>query len=223
MEHAQPVLILAGAYGVGKSEVALNLALHYRALGHPVTLGDLDVVNVYFRSRERYQLLDEAGIEVISSSMGHVNTQDLPAVSGALRAPLLDHERVVIIDAGGDQAGLRPLALFRTELEARGELLAVVNHLRPENRDLETTLQLVARLEEQSRLPLRGLIVNSHLLSETTAQAIEEGVRLVEALAKRRDVPIRWVCGLEAALSPADTKDYPTLTIRSHLRSPWMS
>lgn len=224
MSHHQPVLILAGAYGVGKSEVTLNLAMHERQTGKTVTLGDLDVVNVYFRSRERFQLLEDAGIQVISSKMGHITTQDLPSVSGALKAPLMDKSRLVIIDAGGEQAGIRPLALFKENLEDRAELLIVLNHLRPENKDVPTILKLITRIEAQSQLRTAGLIANSHLLKETTAEDIMEGLVIAEEVSEILGVPIRWICGLEGALQNLpDTVDVPQLTIHHYLRSDWMS
>ena len=55
--------IVTGHYGVGKTELAVNLALALAAEGTaPVMLADLDIVNPYFRSRERKPLLEEAGI-----------------------------------------------------------------------------------------------------------------------------------------------------------------
>ena len=46
------VLIIAGAYGSGKTEVAVNLALYLKQFNEPQSIIDLDIVNPYFRSRE---------------------------------------------------------------------------------------------------------------------------------------------------------------------------
>ena len=43
------VIVLTGAYGVGKSEFACQLAL----LKAPCVLADFDVINPYFRPREQ--------------------------------------------------------------------------------------------------------------------------------------------------------------------------
>ncbi|NLG26180.1 MAG: MinD/ParA family protein, partial [Clostridiales bacterium] len=51
------IQVLAGHYGSGKTEIALNLALKLRALGREVALVDLDIVNPFFRSAERGALL----------------------------------------------------------------------------------------------------------------------------------------------------------------------
>ena len=62
------VSILTGHDGTGKTEVSVNLALALAAEGEQVMLADLDIVNPYFRSRERRPLLEKAGVRVISSS-----------------------------------------------------------------------------------------------------------------------------------------------------------
>ncbi|MEI3231874.1 MAG: hypothetical protein V8S24_11985 [Gordonibacter pamelaeae] len=58
---AAPVLVITGHYGVGKTNLALNLALDAAARGLEVTVVDLDVVNPFFRSSDYRALLDEAG------------------------------------------------------------------------------------------------------------------------------------------------------------------
>ena len=50
--------IITGHYGTGKTEFAVNLALALAGEGEKVMLADLDIVNPYFRSRERKQLLE---------------------------------------------------------------------------------------------------------------------------------------------------------------------
>ena len=49
--------IVTGHYGTGKTEFSVNLALALAKEGRPVALADLDIVNPYFRSRERRSLL----------------------------------------------------------------------------------------------------------------------------------------------------------------------
>ena len=71
------IYVIVGHYGTGKSEAAISLAVKRREEGHQVTLGDLDIVNVYFRSREKAEFLEEMGIEVVSSILGHHSSLDL--------------------------------------------------------------------------------------------------------------------------------------------------
>ena len=59
------IVIIVGAYGSGKTEVAINLAMHMNAQGTSVRLADLDLVNPYFRSREARHILGSLGIDVV--------------------------------------------------------------------------------------------------------------------------------------------------------------
>ena len=53
------ITIITGHYGSGKTEFAVNYAMKLKQISPKVTLGDLDIVNVYFRSRERKKELEE--------------------------------------------------------------------------------------------------------------------------------------------------------------------
>ncbi|WP_041239657.1 P-loop NTPase, partial [Gordonibacter pamelaeae] len=70
---AAPVLVITGHYGVGKTNLALNLALDAAARGLEVTVVDLDVVNPFFRSSDYRALLDEAGVRTIAPVFAGTN------------------------------------------------------------------------------------------------------------------------------------------------------
>ena len=52
LRSGRRVKVLVGHYGSGKTELAVNMALSL-AKSAPTMLIDLDIVNPYFRSRER--------------------------------------------------------------------------------------------------------------------------------------------------------------------------
>ncbi len=58
---------ITGHYGSGKTEFAVNYvtALREQTEGK-VAIADLDIVNVYFRSREKKAELEEKGVMVIA-------------------------------------------------------------------------------------------------------------------------------------------------------------
>ena len=75
------ISIVTGHYGTGKTEFAVNLALALAEEQENVMVADLDIVNPYFRSRERRKEFEAAGIKLISSSQeaAHADIPALPA------------------------------------------------------------------------------------------------------------------------------------------------
>ena len=98
--------IITGHYGTGKTEFAVNLGLKLAEEGASVMLADLDIVNPYFRSRERRQLLNEAGVRLISSSQA-CSDADVPALPAELLTILENQEITGVLDIGGDPVGAR--------------------------------------------------------------------------------------------------------------------
>ena len=78
------IRIITGHYGSGKTEFAVNYVKKLReSVDGRVAIADLDIVNVYFRSREKKEELEEKGIQVIASNLDTA-VADVPAVSGAM-------------------------------------------------------------------------------------------------------------------------------------------
>ena len=98
------VIVIVGNYGSGKTELSLNLALKMAERGEQVTLVDLDIVNPYFRSSERTELLNEHGIKVYAPSFA-MTTVDIPSLPADIQAVFADKSRRVIFDVGGDDTG----------------------------------------------------------------------------------------------------------------------
>ncbi|MGD9154280.1 MAG: ATP-binding protein, partial [Bacillota bacterium] len=106
------ITIIGGAFGSGKTEFALACALKKRALTDGKTgLIDLDIVNPYFRSRDRAAELEKLGVTVISTQPGF-EYADLPALSPQIYALLQDQTYQVVVDVGGDPVGARALGRF---------------------------------------------------------------------------------------------------------------
>ena len=56
--------VLIGNFGSGKSEISINFALNARQEDKKTVLVDLDIVNPYFRSAERKDMLEENGVKL---------------------------------------------------------------------------------------------------------------------------------------------------------------
>ena len=78
MEHKR-LTLFAGHYGSGKTNIAVNYALHLAKEGKQVCIADLDIVNPYFRTADSRQELESAGVELISPQFANSNV-DLPAL-----------------------------------------------------------------------------------------------------------------------------------------------
>ena len=83
---AKRISILAGHYGSGKTNIAVNLALNIRNAGKNVTVADLDIVNPYFRTKDSEEDFEKAGIRLISSEYANTNL-DAPALPQAQGPP----------------------------------------------------------------------------------------------------------------------------------------
>ena len=63
------VRIIVGHYGSGKTEFSVNYALKLARMdlgGAKVAISDLDVINPYFRSWEKEEILESNGITALS-------------------------------------------------------------------------------------------------------------------------------------------------------------
>lgn len=96
--------IITGHYGTGKTEFAVNLALQLAACQKQVMLADLDIVNPYFRSRERRAVLENAGIRLVASSQACTDA-DVPALPAELLTILENREVTGVLDIGGRSGG----------------------------------------------------------------------------------------------------------------------
>ena len=127
------IRIITGHYGSGKSELSVNMVTELKKQYDKVAIVDLDIANPYFRSRERQDMMEDMGIEVFHNSFGYDITQDLPALSAAIKKPLENKDYHTIVDAGGDDSGARVLNQFRKYFLADDcEMIFVINANRPE-------------------------------------------------------------------------------------------
>ena len=192
------IIIITGHYGSGKTEFSVNLALDLAKSGKKTALVDLDIANVYFRSRERQALLEAAGIEVHSNLYHSEITADLPAISPTIRKVLENPDYYTVVDAGGNETGAMVLnqfiGFFRGEAH---EMLYVVNANRPETDQLAGARFHLDRILEITGLSMNGIVNNTHMLAETTAADVLKGYRLCRALSQETGIPLIYNCCTE--------------------------
>ena len=211
--------IVTGHYGTGKTEFSVNLALAL-AREHPdVTLADLDIVNPYFRSRERKALLAESGVTLISSSQACTDA-DVPSLPPQLLGLLDDPSRRGALDIGGDPVGARVLARFRPRIAKEDhQLLFVLNANRPEVRQRDDAIRYLRSIEAVTGLSCTGIVNNTHLCGETTAEDIRKGAVLAAAVSEETGIPLLCHTALETLAG--ELEDLPLFPIRIYMKKPW--
>lgn len=191
--YSSRVTILVGHFGSGKTEIAINGAQALARAGRRVVLLDLDVVKPYFRSRSARAVLAAQGIEVVAPQ-GENIFADLPILVPFIRTAVRDATRTVIVDAGGDPTGARVLGSLADCIPEVGvETLAVLNFRRPFTATAEDAVGMVRAIEAAARRPVTGLVSNTHLLSETTAEMVRQGYELARQTGAALGVPVRAV------------------------------
>jgi tRNA uridine 5-carbamoylmethylation protein Kti12 len=182
------LIVVIGAYGSGKSEYSINLAKEFSLKGEKVTLVDLDVVNPYFRSRDVQEKFAQEGIEVIAPE-GENKYADIPMLSPRVMGAVQNHESTVILDVGGDPAGCRVLVRYVSNIKIRGyEMRLVINTKRPFTSNEEEIHAILDMLESASKLKITELICNTNLMEFTDENIIREGLRIVNNVAKEKDL-----------------------------------
>ena len=188
------IRIITGHYGSGKTEFAVNYVKKLReSVDGRVAIADLDIVNVYFRSREKKEELEEKGIQVIASNLDTA-VADVPAVSGAMTMPVINKEYQYVVDLGGNDVGTLVLGRIKPLLDhAEADFFLVVNAYRPNTSTPEGIIEQMENLEYAAGLKVTGFINNTNLVRETTAECLLHGDEVLKEVTKRTGVPVKYV------------------------------
>jgi hypothetical protein len=218
------IRVIIGHYGSGKSEFAVNYAMKLAELGKKTAIADLDVVNPYFRTREKAAMLEEAGIRVISGARGHSANLDLPMITAEVQSPLQDSSYDLVLDVGGDSVGARAIAKYRHYFrEGEYDMFCVVNGYREQTQTAEGVIAHIEAIEATVGARVTGLINNTHLLRETTVEDVMMGQEIVRQVSERLNIPIKYVCTLESvALQLPEDLEGTVFPVQMYMREDWM-
>ncbi|HEY8420755.1 MAG TPA: P-loop NTPase [Thermoclostridium sp.] len=186
------ISIITGHYGVGKSEISVNLAINLAKQGKKVIIADMDIINPYFRSNEARHELEKHGVEVIATKYANTNV-DIPALTGELRKYLFDRSYNVVMDVGGDDAGALVVGRYRHEIpDDEATLYFVINCFRPETTTVSGVVNILEEIEKSSRMKVSYLINNSHLMDDTTDNDIINGIEFATEVSKTTNIPVAF-------------------------------
>ena len=204
MNHRR-LTLFAGHYGSGKTNIAVNYALALAKEGKKVCIGDLDIVNPYFRTADSKAVLEEAGIDLVSPQYANSNV-DLPALPAASYRLVQDKETYGVMDIGGDDRGAYALGRFTPFIKEENDyrMVFVFNGFRPLTRTAEDALEIMREIEAACGLKFTCIVNNSNLGSETTAALFGETMETAKKLSQLSGMPL-WLNTAEETVA----KDIP--------------
>ena len=196
MEHKR-LTLFAGHYGSGKTNIAVNYALLLAKENKKVCIADLDIVNPYFRTKDSADVLEKAGIELISPKFANSNV-DLPALPAESYRLVRDKSTFGIMDIGGDDRGAYALGRFVPEILAENDyrMAFVANCCRPLTRTPEDALEIMREIEAACGLKFTCIINNSNLGELTDVQVITDSLDYIAQLCKDSGLPL-WMHTVE--------------------------
>ena len=193
--------LFAGHYGSGKTNIAVNYALHLADEGKRVCIADLDIVNPYFRTKDSARELAERGIDLISPQYANTNV-DLPALPAESYRLVRDKSVYGIMDIGGDDRGAYALGRFVPSIKEENNyrMAFVVNCYRPLTETVADAVEIMREIEAACGLAFTCLVNNSNLGGETTARTVLDSLGFVEALSAATGLPL-WMHTATAAVA----------------------
>ena len=210
MEHKR-LTLFAGHYGSGKTNIAVNYALHLAKEGKPVCIADLDIVNPYFRTADSRQELESAGVELISPQFANSNV-DLPALPAQAYKLVQDKRCYGIMDIGGDDRGAYALGRYVPYMKQEKDyrMVYVANCYRPLTRTAAEALEVMQEIETACGLAFTDIVNNSNLASETDVQAVLDSRDFIQELSKLSGLPV-FMTTVRADLAERVRKHIPNV------------
>lgn len=206
MHTPKRITIFVGYYGSGKTELAVNYALALRESGKKVVIVDFDIVNPYFRTKDAEDILKKSDIKVIAPAFANTNLEN-PALPAEIYSVFADADTYVVFDVGGGEDGAIPLGRYHAYFEKEAcDVFFVLNERRMITGDLEGAMDAFYEIAAVTRVPITGLINNTHLKEETTATMILDGQILAEQLAEKVNLPVVYIGGIPEVLSELPEK-----------------
>ena len=214
MNHKR-LTLFAGHYGSGKTNIAVNYALHLASEGKRVYIADLDIVNPYFRTKDSAAVLEAAGVHLVSPHFANSNV-DLPALPAEAYRLVTDKNIYGIMDIGGDDRGAYALGRYVPAIKEEGNyrMVFVANCCRPLTRTPEDALEVMREVEAACGLAFTDIVNNTNLASETTPETVLTSREYMEKLSELSGLPIWLTTAEKTVASQLDMENVLPLTLQ---------
>lgn len=209
--------IIVGAYGSGKSEISVNLALKMReqSAESKILLADLDIVNPFYRSSDAAKTLENNNIRLISPMYANSNV-DAPVLSGEVYVIFDDEEYSGVFDIGGEDMGATILGSMKTRLDKTdADLWMAVNTRRPFTSTPDEIIIMASELCAASKMKITGFINNTNVLEQTVSEDVLEGARILKEVEAKTGIPVVMTTVMEGVFSEDQMKliDTPAVMV----------
>jgi hypothetical protein len=198
---SKKIIVFLGAYGSGKSEVAVNTALlmaqRNAAPERRVVLADLDIINPFFRSFDAADVLAEGNVRIIASRFANTNVE-VPAVPGEVSAVFDQPDIRAVLDIGGEDMGARIVSVLKDRIAAvPNEILMVVNIHRPFTSSAVAIVRMMRELEEAAGLSVTGIVNNANLLEWTDPADLLAAGMVLKEVTETTGIPVVFAAGID--------------------------
>lgn len=209
--------VFLGASGSGKTEIALNCAVHARERsGKEVCFFDMDQTKGLFRSRDFFDILSTYGI----NAMDTCRFQDAPVVPAGVLGKMDDPGTLCVFDVGGNPSGAAMMGQYAVKLRQTDSVYYyVINPCRPfmdTAEALELTMAGILRASNAAPDQIK-IISNPNMGEETTAELAAAQHERLEALLRSFGMKPAALCAAET-LAFGLTADVPLIPLRLFLR-----
>ena len=197
LDHRLTIII--GAYGSGKSEIAVNMSIAQRKAlpDKKLLIADLDIVNPFYRSSDCADALKEAGVRLVTPMYAGSNV-DAPVLPPDMYVIFDDESYQGIFDIGGEDMGALVLGSLKHRIENTDAVIYMaVNTLRPFTSDPEQIAIMTNELSAAAGFKIDGYLNNTNLLEETTGEILAEGENKILEAGKLTGIPLIANCAME--------------------------
>ena len=208
MIRTKRVTLLAGHYGSGKTNIAVNYAEYLKKLGYDVVIADLDIVNPYFRTKDSSGRLENSGIRIISPESANSNV-DLPALPSELYGVVENRSAHAVLDIGGDDRGAYALGRFTPYIleENDYEMVFVANFCRPLTQNPEEALEVMREIEAAGGIGFTAIVNNTNLGRETTPEVVYNSMAKTKRLSELSGLPVLFTSAEDEIAAELDIPD----------------
>ncbi len=185
------ITLFAGHYGSGKTNIAVNFAIRLKSVFENVAVADIDIVNPYFRTKDSQKVLSENKIKLISSEYANTNV-DVPALPSEVYSVTEDKNTAAVIDVGGDDRGALALGRYSPRIKEENDynMLLVINKYRPQTKNAKDVYEIMREIESAGGLKFTGIVNNSNLGEETTAEDVLSSVLYADEVSELTGLPV---------------------------------